>query len=40
VPAPRFEVDSVRAQRIGDVAIVEYRREGHSGGHARSHPLN
>ena len=29
VPAPRFEVDSVRAQRIGDVAIVQYRRADH-----------
>jgi len=26
VPVPRFQVDSLRAQRIGDVAIVEYRR--------------
>ena len=26
VPAPRFEVDSLRVKRIGDVAIVAYRR--------------
>lgn len=29
VPAPRFEVDSVRARRMEDVAIVEYRRVDH-----------
>ena len=29
VPAPRFEVDSIRVQRIGDVAIVGYRRADH-----------
>ncbi|HVH31351.1 MAG TPA: nuclear transport factor 2 family protein [bacterium] len=29
VPAPRFEVDSVHAQRTGDIAIVEYRRADH-----------
>lgn len=26
VPMPRYDVDSVHAQRLGDVAIVEYRR--------------
>jgi len=29
VLALRFEVDSVRAQRTGDIAIVEYRRADH-----------
>ena len=28
-PAPRFDVDSVRAERFGDVATVEYRRTDH-----------
>lgn len=28
-PAPRFSVDSVRAERFGDVATVEYRRTDH-----------
>ncbi len=26
VPVPRYDVDSIRAQRIGDVALVEYLR--------------
>lgn len=29
VPPPRFDVDSVHAQRFGDVAIVEYQRSDH-----------
>jgi hypothetical protein len=28
-PAPRFDVDSIRATRFGDVATVEYRRNDH-----------
>jgi len=29
VPAPRFDVDSIHVQRIGDVALVGYRRADH-----------
>ena len=28
-PLPRFDVDSVRVRRLGDVALVHYRREDH-----------
>jgi uncharacterized protein DUF4440 len=28
-PRPRFDVDSVRARQVGDVAIVDYRRMDH-----------
>jgi hypothetical protein len=29
VPAPTYRVDGIRARRVGDVAIVEYRRTDH-----------
>lgn len=29
VPTPRFDVDSVRVQQLGDVALVQYRRRDH-----------